>query len=509
MISKTFTVSNIWVDWFLITTEVSSNKSLPTIEIVWMADISVKESKERIRSSFSFLDIKLPNRKFIVNLSPSNIKKTWNRYDLPIAVWILWLFLDNVDKKLLSMSIFAWELWLDWKLKPVNWVIPIVLTWKENWFKYFFLAKDNVQEASFIKWVNIIWVESLWEIVDILTWNKSIDFEKYQSIEYKNDFEVDFENIKWNFLQKRWVMIASAWMHNILMVWSPWSWKTMLAKAIKSILPPMEEDEALETSMIYSIKWLLNKNFPIINSRPYRSVHHTASSVSIIWWWNLLHPWEISLSNNWILFFDELAEFPRQVLEVLRQPIEDWKITISRASWSTTYPAKFMFVSAMNPCKCWFYKDKDRDCTCSINEVKRYQWKISWPLLDRFDIVLEVPRQDIDKILSKTKEETSEHIRNKVMFAWNKQKERFKNEDINFNSQMNAKLLEKYCPLDNDLKDILKKASDRFFLSARSIHRIIKLARTLADIEDCENIEKSHILEALQYRNKNYFVENI
>lgn len=509
MISKTFTVSNVWMDWFLITTEVSSNKSLPTIEIVWMADTSVKESKERIRSAFSFLDIQIPSRKFVVNLSPSNIKKTWNRYDLPIAIWILWLVLDNIDKKLMSMSIFAWELWLDGKLKPVNWIIPIVLTGKSNWYKYFFLPKDNIQEASFIDWVDIIWIESLKDIIDIITWNKEIKPEIYQKIEYKNIFEVDFENIKWNFLQKRWMMIAAAWMHNILMVWAPWSWKTMLAKAIKSILPPMEENEILETSMIYSIKWLLDKTTPIIDSRPYRSVHHTASSVSIIWWWSLLHPGEISLSNNWILFFDELAEFPRKVLEVLRQPIEDWKIIISRANWSTTYPANFMFVAAMNPCKCGFYQDKMKKCTCSLNEVKRYQWKISWPLLDRFDIILEVPRQDIDKILSKTKEESSEQIRQKVMKAREKQKERFKNEDINFNSQMNSKTLQKYCPLDDDIKEILKRASEKFYLSARSVHRTIKLARTLADIENCENIEKPHILEALQYRNKNYFIENL
>lgn len=507
MISKVYTISNLWIEWFLITIESSSNKSLPTIDIVWLADTSVKESKERIRSAFSYLDIKLPSRKFIINLSPSNIKKSWNRYDLPLAVWILWLILDNIDYNFISQSIFVWELWLDGKLKPIKWIIPIILKWKKEWFKNFFIPQWNIEEASFIWWVNIVWSSSLWEVVDIITKKKKPNFIDIKTINEENNFNVDFKDIKWNFLQKRAIMVWACWMHNILMIWPPWSWKTMLSKAIKWILPPMEQDEILETSMIYSIKWLLNKENPIVSSRPYRSVHHTSSSISIIWGWSLLHPGEISLANNWVLFFDELPEFPRYVLEVLRQPLEEQKINISRAVWTTTYPAKFMLISAMNPCKCWYFNDKEKQCNCSINEIKKYQWKISWPLLDRFDILLEVPKQNINKILSKNKEESSEDIRKKVIKAWKIQKERFKNENISFNSQMDPKLISKYCKLSEDVEKILKKASSKFFLSARSVHRIIKLSRTLADIEWKENIWTDEIFEALQYRSKSMFIE--
>ena len=507
MIFKVHTISNLWIEWFLITVETSSNKALPTIDIVWLADTSIKESKERIRSAFTYLDIKLPNRKFIVNLSPSNIRKSWNRYDLPIAIWILWLVLDNIDKNIVDKSIFAWEIGLDGKLKPIEGIISILIKWKEKGLTNFFIPKDNLEEAKFISWINIIAVESLKDVIDIITKEKIPNYVKNKEIKQTYKYDVDFSDIKWNFLQKRAVMIAASWMHNILMIWPPWSWKTMLAKAIKWILPPISEDEILETSMIYSIKWLLNKYNPIISSRPYRAVHHTSSAISIIWWWNYLHPWEISLANNGVLFFDELPEFPRSVLEVLRQPLEDRKISIARANGSTSYPAKFMFIATMNPCKCWYYKDKEKQCTCSINNIKRYQSKISWPLLDRFDITLEVPRQKIDKILSNKKEKSSKKIRKDIVKAWKIQKERFKNEDINFNSQMDAKLIKEYCPLNKDIKDILKKASEKFFLSARSIHRIIKLSRTLADLEWKKNIEKSNILEALQYRSKSMFIK--
>jgi len=270
MISKTYTVTNIWLEAFLITIEADMNKSLPTIEIVWMADISVKEAKERIRSSFRNLDIQLPNKKIIINLSPSNIKKSWNRYDLPIAVGILDLVLDNIDKNILEKSIFIWELWLDGKIKPVEWIIPVIIKWKQDNFKYVFVSEDNKYEASYIQWINIISVKNLKELILYLIWEKQLEFVKAKKLEEDHRYDIDFSDIKWNFLQKQALMIWAAWMHNILMIWAPWSWKTMLAKAIKWILPPMMEDEILETSTIYSVKWLLSKENPIVLSRPFR-----------------------------------------------------------------------------------------------------------------------------------------------------------------------------------------------------------------------------------------------
>ena len=506
MISKVYSIANIWLESFLISIEADSNKSLPTIEIVWLADTSIKEAKERIKSTFKNLDINLPPRKFVVNLSPSNIKKTWNRYDLPIAVSILKLIIDNIDNNWTDNSIFVWELGLDWKIKPIQWIIPVILEGKKRWFKYFFIPTENQYEASFIKWVKIIPVDNFKEVIEILTNQKEPKFLNQKDISYSYDFEVDFSQIKWNALQKRALMIAAAGMHNVLMIWLPGSWKTMLAKALKWILPPMTEEEILSTSMIWSIKWLLTKDNPIVSSRPFRSVHHTASSISIIWWGFNLQPGEISLAHNWILFFDELPEFPRQVLEVLRQPLEEKKVTISRVSGSTSYPANFMFIAAMNPCKCGYYKDPDKTCTCSINEIKRYQWKISGPLLDRFDIILEVPRQKLDKILSNKKELTSEEIREKVIKAWKIQQERFKNENISFNSQMNSSHIDKYCLLSEKEKKLLTTAAERLLLSARAIHRLLKLARTIADMDGSENILSNHLLEALQYRSKSMFI---
>ncbi len=506
MISKVYSAFNIGLNTFLVSVEWDSSKALPTIDIVWLADTSVKEAKERIKSAFKNIGITLPPKKFIINLSPSNLKKSWNNFDLPIAVSILNLILDNIDNSWISTSLFVWELGLDGEIKPVNGIIPLVLEAKKQGFKHFFIPEGNSKEASYIGWINIVPVKNLQDVINIITNKEKPVFLPKSKLEEKYNILVDFADIKWNHLQKRALMVAAAWMHNLLMIWPPGSWKTLLAKALMWILPPLSEDEILETSMIYSVKGLLNNEVPVINFRPFRIVHHTASSVSIIGWGSNLQPGEISLANNWVLFFDELPEFPRSVLEVLRQPLEDRQITISRSSWTTTYPAKFMFVAAMNPCKCWFFQDKEKECTCSINDVKKYQSKISWPLLDRFDLLVEVPRQKIDKILSSSKEESSVEIRKKVIKAWEIQRKRYEWEKIHFNSQLDAKLIDKYCKLDDTSKNILKQASEKLFLSARAIHRIIKLARTLADLEWVENISSSHILEALQYRSKSMFV---
>jgi len=290
------------------------------------------------------------------------------------------------------------------------------------------------------------------------------------------------------------------------MIGPPGSGKTMLAKALAWILPPLNFDEIIEISQIYSIIWQLTKEKPLIIQRPFRIVHHTASKVSIIWWWTNLTPWEISLAHKWILFFDELPEFPRSVLETLRQPLEDKIINISRVHGTVQYPAQFMFVAAMNPCKCWYYKDKNKTCSCSINEIKKYQNKISWPLLDRFDIILEVYREDIDKILDKQKNESSKKIKEKVIKAWEIQNKRFKDENINLNSEMNSKHIDKYINMTSEAENFLKIAVKKLNISPRVVHRLLKLARTIADFEWIDIINTNQIAEALQYRSKNMFI---
>jgi len=510
---KIKTIANIGLESYEVIIETDLSKALPGIEIVGLPDTAIKESRERIKSTFKNIWIDLPPRKIILNLAPSDIKKIWTRYDLPMAVAILALmYWENIiNKNLLENSLFFWELGLDWSVKRVNWLLPSVIYAYKKGFKNFFVPEENLYELQYIKDINIFPIKNFKQIYEFFIEGKNLevrqsgqDIDKLLSKSIY-EFEIDFSDIKWHLFAKRALMIAAGWLHNVLMVWAPGSWKTMLAKALQSILPPMNFDEILEVSQIYSIVWKLNKDQPLITKRPFRAVHHTASKVSIIWWWNNLLPWEISLAHKGILFFDELPEFPRSVLEVLRQPLEDKKITISRAHWTVTYPAHFMFVAAMNPCPCGYYKDPEKPCKCSLNQIKRYQSKISWPLLDRFDMILEIPREKIDKILDKTKWESSKKIREKVIKAWEIQQKRFNQETITTNSQMTSRHIDKYVYMQPEAENFLKMAVKNLWLSPRVIHRIIKLARTIADFDWIDKIWQQHIAEALQYRNKSFF----
>ena len=513
MVKKVRTISNLWLDWFVITVEADMSRSLPWIDIVGLPDASVKESKERIKSVFKNLNISLPPRKIILNLAPSDLKKIGTRFDLAMAVAI-YLLISEIDETQiphLQDAVFLWELGLDWSVRPVSWILPSIISWYKKWVKRFFVPQANLEEAKYIKWIQLKGVENFEELLHFFTNSQSVDFIDTSKIKNKLkpqlNYPINFEDIKGHFVVKRALMIAAAGLHNILLVGPPWSGKSMLLKALPSILPPMNFDEVLQTSQIYSLVGKLDQKTPLIVARPFRHVHHTASKVAIVGWGSHLTPWEVSLAHNGVLFFDELPEFPREVLEVLRQPLEDGFVTISRAHWSVRYPASFMFVAAMNPCKCGYYWDKEKTCSCSLNEIKRYQSKISWPLLDRFDFVLEVHRENVDKLLDNSLEEqTSEQIREKVQRAWEIQQKRFKNESFKRNAQINAKWIKKYISLEPEAEDFLKQVAKAMVLSPRVIHRLLKTAQTLADLEGESKIKTNHIAEVVQYRSKEMFV---
>lgn len=510
MISKINSIAVNWLVSDLIEVEVDINQWLPSFTIVWLPDQGVQESKERLRSALKSSQSKLPLSRITVNLAPADIKKSGPNFDLAIAVWILvqdW----TIENNFLKESVFIWELSLDGNLRKISGVLPSVIWAKEKWLKKIFLPIQNSQEASIIPWIEVIWVKNLLDLIKML--NKDIPLNIIEKLDFKSlnksniseNSKYDFKYILWQKHVKRALEIAASWWHNIIMSWPPWSWKTMLSKAFATILPDLTIEESIEVSKIYSISWLLTTDNPIVVKRPFRTIHHTASSISIIWGWRNAKPWEISLSHKWVLFLDEVLEFDKWVLEVLRQPLEDWEITINRVNASFNYPAQFILVWAMNPCPCGFLTDPDKDCICSFKQVENYKSKLSWPLIDRIDIFIEVPKVKTEEFSIKddySDSENSLEIKKRVEIARKIQLNRFKNTKITFNSEMTTKEINKYCKLDLESENILKQAIWNLNLSARSYYRLIKLSRTIADLEWNENIKKEHILEALSFRKK-------
>lgn len=513
-ISKVKTYTNHGLDGHEIVIEIDTSRSLPTIEIIWLPDNAIKESKERLKSTFRQCWVDLPKKKIIVNLAPSHIRKVGTWFDLPIAVGILSMTHEGNHQyadQLLDFLFFG-ELWLDGLVKRVNGILPAIIAAMKHGYRHFVIPSDNLYECEYIQGITLYPIVHFQEIVDAwrgwvrlrsITDAKSVD----DLVAHQPSFEVDFSQIKWHLFAKRALTIAAAGLHNVCMVWAPGSGKTLLSRALQTILPPLGFAEMLEVSQIYSLVGKLDKHTPLITHRPFRPVHHTASKVSIIWWWALLHPGEISLANKGILFFDELPEFPREVLEVLRQPLEDKMITISRASGTVTYPANVMFVSTMNPCKCGFYKDAQKPCVCSLHDVKKYQSKISWPLLDRIDMILEIPRESIDTLLDQVGTDTSADLRAKVISTRHIQQARLASRGIAANAHISSRDIDALIILDSGAKDFLRKAANMFQLSGRVIHRAMKLARTIADLEWADIVWLPHIAEALQYRSKTMFVE--
>ena len=514
MVSNILTSTVIGLDAYKILVETDTNNSLPGVTIVGLPDAAVSEAKERVRSAIKNSGFTFPAKKIIINLAPADIRKEGTNYDLPIAIGILAKDgLINEDE--LKNTAFIGELSLDGSIRPVNGILPIVSGLKELNIDKIFVPYENRIEAAIIDNVKIFPVKTLAEVVysflkehvnykQILPFK--IDIKSYLNELKENDNELtayDFKDVKGQTIAKKAMEIAAAGGHNLLMVGSPGSGKTLLSKCFNSILPPLTLNEAIELTKIYSVSGLLHKDKPLIYKRPFRAVHHLASSVGIIGGGSNPKPGEITLAHRGVLFLDEIVEFPRNVLEVLRQPLEDGEVTISRAQTSVKYPSDFMLLAAMNPCPCGFLGDKEKKCTCSEFQIKKYRSRLSGPLLDRIDIQIEVPRLTVDELtnFNGVQAESSSEIRKRVIKAREIQEARYKDYGILTNSQLTPKLVKKFCKMSDDCQAILKMAIAKFQLSGRAYDRLLKITRTIADLANDDIISSKHLSQALQFRN--------
>ena len=503
MFVKTYAGAIVGIDAVTVTVEVNLAESGLGLFLVGLPDNAVKESEQRIRSAFENSGLRMTAKKIVVNLAPADLRKEGAAFDLPIAVGMLAATSQVVGEKL-SSTMFAGELSLDGGIKAVKGVLPLVVKARAEGLKRVVLPIENAAEGAVVDGIDIIGVRSLGEVVGYLngdiTIEPTVSDSVIEGVATLNRYVEDFSDVKGQAQVKRALEIAAAGGHNVIMIGAPGSGKTMLARRLPSIMPPMTLEEALEATKIHSVAGKLGTISGLLTQRPFRAPHHLTSQVALIGGGQSPQPGEVSLAHNGILFLDELPEFGRNVLEVLRQPLEDKKMTVSRAKYSVEYPANFSLVASMNPCPCGYYNHPTKECTCPPSAVHRYMSRISGPLLDRIDLHIEVTPVPLSEMMSERVEESSEVVRERVIRARQIQSERFKGLGIHTNSMMNSKMLRDYCPLDARSRALLERAMAQLNLSARAHDRIIKVARTIADLAGEENIGVAHISEAITYR---------
>jgi magnesium chelatase family protein len=501
MLAKVLSSAVIGIDAYVVEVEVDISQGLPSFSTVGLPEGAVRESKERVKAAVKNSGYHFPADRITVNLAPADIKKEGSAFDLPMALGIL-AATELVPRSSYADYLFLGELALDGLVRPVKGVLPMAIAAKELGLKGIYLPVENAPEAGVVEGTNVYPVSALSQVIAALNGFYQIDPFKIQinDLFQATDYQVDFQDVSGQENAKRAMEISAAGGHNLIMIGPPGSGKTMLARRLPTILPGLTFEESLETSKVYSVMGMMPKGYGLITIRPVRSPHHTISDAGLIGGGQNPKPGEVSLADNGVLFLDELPEFKKNVLEVLRQPMEDGHVTISRANATVTYPADFMLVAAMNPCPCGFLGDPKRECSCSFLQIQRYRAKISGPLLDRIDIHLEVPPVKYKDLSQVSQGVSSKEILERVIQARNIQETRFCKTKIHTNARMNSRQIRQFCCIDGESSALLEKAMEKFGFSARAHARILKIARTIADLESSPEIRAPHVAEAIQYR---------